>query len=277
MAGQSGSNIAAASVGGYELALGSKPRELAFVASGFIPQLAGTSAYVTSSGAFATGLAAAQVLTAGSGGTNGGSDAGTVTDVATALQSHTVDGEVLSRVAATFTTAITSNTLDSATLTASGQYIKRETDASLTLPGVAPATGSGTAVALPLVDTVKFGAGSLTMDFVSDTVMGHFVFGAGDGSDDLNIVDAQISMAIDGNANLPLSATTSQLITDIGNGNDAHTKFNDAGVSAGAASITGTSGGTVFFTVAAGENDELAAGKNYRLSIRALAHPKGGI
>ena len=104
MAGQSGSNIAAASVGGYELALGSKPRELAFVASGFIPQLAGTSAYVTSSGAFVSGIAGAQVLTAGGSGTDAGAAAGTVTDVPTALQSHTVDGEVLGRIAATFTT-----------------------------------------------------------------------------------------------------------------------------------------------------------------------------
>lgn len=107
----------------------------------------------------------------------------------------------------------------------------------------------------------------------ADTIHGAFVFGSGQDGGDLNILDATVQMTVDAGGN---DASTNTL-EDLTLGNMTDTA---AGAMAMNCVVTGVSGGTVHFVAQSGHGDyatDAAGGDFYRLSIRALAHPKGGI
>ena len=286
MAGQSGSNIAAASVGGYELALGSKPRELMLSVNGFVPggvgaagasHTIGVGAYIHPSGAWATGLAGVGQSTAASSGASG---AMTLTSPSTTTV--TIDGETLSTVVAVpGSMGYGSGILNDSPLTSAGQYVTDVGTATANVPTGVIATPASTVLeALPLVESVNFGAGSLVMNEVASnqSVMGFVVFGAGDGKDDLNIIDAQIAFAYDGTSNSGTTLTGKGITTFASHSlsGSSHT-FTETLISATAA-VTAISGGTVHFVISsATDTQELVGLDNYRMTVRALAHPKGGI
>ena len=86
MAGNSGSIQEAATVGGYELGVGSKPRELLTVLNGYLP-VTNTGGYVSPTGAICAGAAALRITTAGNHDDNTGDNTLVVTTPTTTSQS----------------------------------------------------------------------------------------------------------------------------------------------------------------------------------------------
>ena len=107
----------------------------------------------------------------------------------------------------------------------------------------------------------------------ADTIHGAFVFGSGQDGGDLNILDATVSMSVDTGGNEAATNTFEDLT--LGDMTDTA-----AGAMAMNCAVTGISGGTVHFVAQSGHGDystDAAGSDFFRLSIRALAHPKGGI
>jgi len=279
MAGNTGNTLEAASVGGYELAMGSKPRELLFSCNGHIPGslsdegAAATEthhAFISGSGAFATSLAGVANKTIGANAANE-----TLT-VGNAGSNITVNGETLTYVApqcfatnAGSPAAVTKVDLDVA-----GQ-IPVGVGATISLPTF---TGTGGAFeAMPLVRSVNFGAGSLVLGKVSaQSVSGMFVFGSGsDSVDNLNIIDASIQCAVDLEGDNAVT-NAGDVVTAFTEG-DSLGNTDTIGTGAAICAVTSTSGGTVKFVITGTDDFAIEKGSAYRLSIRALAHPKGGI
>jgi len=277
MAGNTGNTLEAASVGGYELAMGSKPRELLFSCNGHIPGSltddapAATEthhAFISGSGAFATSLAGVANTAPGANTSNSELTVGTVA-------STTVSGETLSYVAPTvFATAAGSpSAVTKIDLDVAGQ-IPTNAAGVLTLPTL---TGAhGTFEGLPLVRSVNFGAGSLVLGKINtQSISGMFVFGSGsDSVDNLNIIDATVQCAVDMDGNN--SAAGATVVTALTEG-DSLGNTTAIGTGAAICAVTSTSGGTIKFVITGTDDFAIEKGAAYRLSIRALAHPKGGI
>ena len=280
MAGNSGSIQEAATVGGYELGVGSKPRELLCVLNGHLPH-AQAGGYVSSGGAIVSGVAALRITTAGDHNDNDADNELVVT--APSTTSVVVEGETLSYVAITNTTIAASGSpagstgLTATTGTFGGQLlvhdgVSTQADLAFTVD-LTETDAAGTL--LPLISASSFGAGSLIMGAGSDRIEGAFVFGSGQDGGDLNILDATVQMTVDlgGNAGATvnkLEGSTTPTLT-LGNMTSVDTDAAPMNVA-----VTGISGGTVHFAATC-EQGTPAHSDFYRLSIRALAHPKGGI
>lgn len=274
MAGNTGSIQEASTVGGYELGVGSKPRELLCVLNGHLPSQQ-SGGYISPSGAIVASPASLRITTSGD---HNDTDANlTLVVTAPTTTSVVVDGETLSYVAVTNTTlAATGSSGADGLTTANGSFAGQllvhdgktaQSDIAFTAD-LNESDSAGTV--LPLISAVSFGAGSLIMGAGADRLEGAFVFGSGQDGGDLNILDATIQMTVDlgGNNGATVnkfSAITAGTMTGVDS--DA-TPMNCA--------VTAISGGTVHF-VADCENGTPTNGDFYRLSIRALAHPKGGI
>ena len=278
MAGNSGSIQEAATVGGYELGVGSKPRELLCVLNGYLP-VTNTGGYISPSGAICAGAAALRFTTNGDHDDTTADNSLVVTTPTTSTLS--IDGETLTHVAPVCATLVAtgSSGADGIVTTAAftgtvpaGNLIvhtgKAAQSTSFTVD-LHETDAAGTI--LPLISACSFGAGSLIMGVAADRIEGAFVFGSGQDGGDLNILDATIQMTVDLGGN---ATSTANEFSDITPGNMGH-DF-DAGATPMNCAVTAVSGGTVHF-VADCENGTPALSDYYRLSIRALAHPKGGI
>jgi len=278
MAGQSGNTISNASVGGYELALGSKPRELLFSCNGHIPgsltdespaDVATHHAFITGEGAFATSLAGVCANTFVANGSNA------ELTVGNAPSSLTINGQTLGYVAPSCSVTAASGAITKVDLDVPGN-IPTNAAGVLSLPTLTGAQGTFTA--LPLVRSVNFGAGSLVMGKVnSQSISGMFVFGSGDADeeDNLNIIDASVQCAVDMDGDNSAAAAGDAVIA-LTEG-DSLGNTDAIGTGAAICAVTSCSGGTVRFVITGTDDFSIEKGAAMRLSIRALAHPKGGI
>jgi hypothetical protein len=105
----------------------------------------------------------------------------------------------------------------------------------------------------------------------TDRLEGAFVFGSGQDGGDLNILDVTVSMTVDLGGNN--GATVNKFSAIAAPGTMTQVDTDAAPLNC---AVTAISGGTVHFAATC-EQGTPTNGDFYRLSIRALAHPKGGI